>query len=160
MGKKQIVRSASAGPTRRRLVFGGPVAATAASWPLILTPGKAKAADRVVVSCWGGRYEETMKEAFFDPFTKQTGIPVVIGPVLDLAKIQAMTRTGNMEYDIIDMLATWVVQGEQEGLWAPIDTRIVDRTDVLPIANRPTVQGIYVSVGGITYNEQRHGRPA
>src|SRR5262245_4532069 len=159
MSKRKATSSPTSGPTRRQLLTDGLAAATAASWPLILTPGKARASERVVVSSWGGRYEETLKEAFFEPFTKQTGIPVVVGPQLDLAKIQAMTRTGNTEYDVVDMLASWVVQGEQEGLWAPIDTRIVDRTDILPIANRPTVQGIYIGIGGITYNEQRHGRP-
>lgn len=159
MSGKKLKEIGTGNPSRRRFVIGGMAAASAAAWPLILTPGKARASERIVIPGWGGRYAETLTQAFYEPFSKATGIPVIVGPQPDLAKIKAMIKTGNMEYDLIDILSSWVVEGEREGLWEPIDTRIVDRTDVVPQANRPAVQHYYVAGGGIIYNEQRFGAP-
>ena len=159
MQDKKLVEISTGNPSRRRFVIGGIAAASAAAWPLILIPGKAKAEERIVIPGWGGRYAETLTQAFYEPFTKATGIPVIVGPQPDFAKIKAMIKTGNMEYDLIDILSSWVVEGEREGLWEPIDTRIVDRTDVVPQANRPSVQHYYIAGGGIIYNEQTHGAP-
>lgn len=162
---KSARRAAAAGQgrgpslSRRKALLTGAAAASAASWPLILTPGKAKASEQVVVPSWGGRYEETLIEAFYKPFEQETGIPVIVGPQPDLGKIKAMARTGDMEYDFLDLITAWVVEGEQEGLWEPVDTNIVDRTDILPQANRDLAQGFYIAGGGIAYNEERHGQP-
>ena len=45
-----------AGPTRRTFIAAsGATIAAAASGPLIIVPGKAKAAERVVFATWGGQ---------------------------------------------------------------------------------------------------------
>lgn len=152
-------RGTGAAISRRRALLTGAAVASAASWPLILTPGKAKASEQVVVPSWGGRYEETLIEAFYKPFEQETGIPVVVGPQPDLGKIKAMAKTGEMEYDFLDLITGWVVEGEQVGLWEPVDTSIVNRSDVIPLANRELVQGFYIAGSGIGYSEERHGQP-
>jgi putative spermidine/putrescine transport system substrate-binding protein len=159
MEPSRIIETPAGRLGRRRFLVGTVAVASAASWPLVLTRGQARAAEQIVVPSWGGRYAETLDEAFYKPFTKETGIPVVVAPPPDLAKIKAMVKAGSVEYDVVDTLVNWVVEGDKEGLWEPIDTRIVDRTNVVPAANRPNVQGYYLSGGGIIYHEQRHGRP-
>jgi putative spermidine/putrescine transport system substrate-binding protein len=159
MSRRPLIEISCANPARRRFVLTAAAAATAASWPLILVPGKAKAAEQIVLSQFGGRYFDTLNEAFYKPFTQETGIPVVIAPPPELAKIEAMVRTGNSDYDMVDPLIDWIVQGDREGLWEPIDTKIVDRTDVVPSANRVNQQGYYLSGGGIIYSEERHAQP-
>lgn len=154
-GSKTLTEIPQHNPSRRRFVLGA--AASAVTGPLLLVPGKAKAADQVVISAWGGRYTETMQEAFYRPFTEATGIPVVLGPPPDLARIKAAVRAGNIEYDVIDPLFSWVVEGERDGTWQPIDTTIVDRSDVDPRLNRPMMQVFYLGGGGIIYDETRHG---
>jgi putative spermidine/putrescine transport system substrate-binding protein len=149
------------GPNRRVFVAQGVAfaAASAASWPLILIPGNARASEQLVIPSWGGGYAETINEAFYKPFTEETGIPIIIGPQPDLAKLKAMIRTGEVEWDVIDLITAWIVEGENEGLWEPIDLNIVDRSNVVPKANREKTQGFYVFGGGIIYDESRHGRP-
>lgn len=56
---------------------------------------------RVVVADWGGAIQDAEKKYLYDPFTKETGIEVVIaGPPSD-AKVKAMVDSGNVEWDLV-----------------------------------------------------------
>lgn len=86
----------------------------------ILAP-LAFAQQQIVVTSWGGAYQEAQRKAYFEPFTKETGIKVVEATGPDAAKIKAMVASGNVEWDVVDVsLATALVLGEQ-GLLTPID---------------------------------------
>src|SRR5205809_167956 len=79
------------------------------------------AQQQIVVTSWGGAYQEAQRKAYFEPFTKETGIKVVEATGPDAAKIKAMVASGNVEWDVVDVaLATVLVLGEQ-GLTTPID---------------------------------------
>ena len=75
--------------------------ATAISW---LAAGcGADAAEQVVIATTGGAYERALKEAWFDPFTKQTGIRVVTVPGSNAqmrTKAAAMVQAGNVTWDL------------------------------------------------------------
>ena len=150
----------SAGPTRRTfLVTSGATVAAAAvtSGPLIIVPGKAKAAERVVFATWGGQLQESVTEAYIKPFMKETGIEVVVTGAPDLAKITAQVKAGSSETDIAEMAGSYLANGEKNGLWEPVDTKIVNRSDVaLPLYNRPMSQAYYTYAGGIGYSEERN----
>ncbi len=63
----------------------------------------AEAAGKVVIATTGGAYERALRDAWFDPFTKQTGIEVVTvaGTNAEMrAKAAAMVRTGNVSWDL------------------------------------------------------------
>ncbi|MDX1017177.1 extracellular solute-binding protein [Sinorhizobium medicae] len=65
----------------------------------------ATAQDRqVVISGSGGSYEKALREYWFDPFEKATGIKVVSVPTADneegRAKVEAMIKSGNVTWDI------------------------------------------------------------
>ncbi|MCX7356046.1 MAG: extracellular solute-binding protein [Alphaproteobacteria bacterium] len=147
MGKKTgliDITKKCAGPTRRTfLAASGATIATAAvtSGPLIIVPGKAKAAERVVFATWGGQLQESITEAYIKPFMKETGIEVVVTGAPDLAKITAQVKAGDVETDIAEMAGSYLASGEKNGLWEPVDTKIVNRSDVvLPMFNRQMSQ--------------------
>jgi len=150
----------SAGPTRRTFLVGSGAtvaAVAAASGPLILTPGKSKAAEKVVFATWGGQLQESITEAYIKPFTKETGIEVIVTGAPDLAKITAQVKSGDVETDIAEMAGSYLANGDKNGLWEAVDTKIVNRADVsLPLFNRPTAQAYYTYAGGIGYSEERH----
>ena len=86
---------------------------TAAAAPLLAACGNSSPNDaanggtgksggkRVVVADWGGAIQDAEKKHLYDPFTKETGIEVVIsGPPSD-AKIKAMVDSGNVEWDLV-----------------------------------------------------------
>jgi putative spermidine/putrescine transport system substrate-binding protein len=98
---------------------------TAATTMLIL-PQLAKAQQQIVITSWGSSYQEAQRKAYFEPFTKETGIKIVEATGPDAAKIKAMVTSGNVEWDIADVsLATVLVLGEQ-GLLTPIDYSQLD----------------------------------
>src|SRR5690349_6605638 len=78
-----------AGVTRRRfLAAGGAVAAAA-----VLPARRARAAQTINVTCWGGSYEKGIREHFADPFTKETGIEVVLINNADLTKMKVQVES-------------------------------------------------------------------
>lgn len=150
----------NAGPTRRTFLAGSSVAAltaaTAIGGPLILVPGKAKAKEQVVVMTWGTPLAEAEDEAFYKPFTKETGIPVVIAGAPDLAKLTAQVKSGNVEVDVAELASGMVAPGNKEGIWAPVNYKIVNKEGVMPEAIRDRQIGFYSYVGGIGYDKGRN----
>ncbi len=62
-------------------------------------PDNLKGSGEVVVTSGGGTWEEAQKKAFFEPFTRDTGIKVVLVPE-DHAKLLASVKLGQPEADI------------------------------------------------------------
>lgn len=97
----------------RRAVIG---AALAAPW---IWPRRAHAAGEVLVRTSGGTYEDIMRKAVYDPFTKVTGIQVI--PVAaTTSKLFAMLRARNVELDVIDTGDGVLITLEKIGALAPI----------------------------------------
>jgi putative spermidine/putrescine transport system substrate-binding protein len=148
----------SAGPTRRKFLIGAGAVATAAATPLILTPGKARAAgDQIVVATWGGRFAEALTEVYYKPFEEATGIKVVVTGAPDFAKLTAAVKTGSVDIDIADLASGWVVKGEETDVWAPIDNNIVNTEGVIPAAVRDKVLAYYTYAGGMGWSQERNG---
>lgn len=70
---------------------------------IVAAPVAASAQDKVVIATTGGAYEEALRKAWFEPFTKATGIEVVAvaatGGVMR-AQTRAMAQSGNVTWDI------------------------------------------------------------
>lgn len=70
---------------------------------LIAAGSGAMARERVIIGSTGGAYDRALKEAWFDPFTQETGIEVVVvsGTNAELrAKASAMVKSGNVTWDL------------------------------------------------------------
>jgi putative spermidine/putrescine transport system substrate-binding protein len=149
----------SAGVGRRRFLLGTAAAAGAASWPLILTPGLAKAANKIVFALWGGNYQEAMETAFLKPFTKETGIEVVVAGAPDMAKVRAQIKSKTIEWDLIIPTQGWVTAGEKESLWEPLDFKQIDMSDTMKGAKRDHAIAYITVAGGIGFSDERNGAP-
>lgn len=60
-------------------------------------------AKEVIIASTGGAYDRALKEAWFDPFTEQTGIRVKIVSATNAemrAKASAMVKAGNVSWDL------------------------------------------------------------
>ncbi len=98
---------------RRVLATGTALFATPFLWRT------ARAAEQVFVKNAGGAYEDVMRKAVYDPFTKTTGIEVV--PVAaSSGKLLAMFRSKNVEVDVIDIATGPLLSLERLGALAPI----------------------------------------
>ncbi|WP_117194046.1 ABC transporter substrate-binding protein [Rhizobium terrae] len=58
---------------------------------------------QIVIATTGGTWERQMREHFFDPFTKETGIKIVTVSgtgAENVARVKAMAATGKVEWDL------------------------------------------------------------
>ena len=154
--RKTALTSVATGPTRRRFMIGG---AAAVAGPLLLTPGKAKASEQLAIALWGGRFTENFEIAYLKPFTEETGIPVLAVGSPDMAKVRAMVKTNNVDWDLILPVSSWVTAGEHEGTWEDIDYSIVDMTDAADGTKRDQALGFEIVSGGIAWSKERDGEP-
>src|SRR3974390_3550042 len=84
--------------SRRDVLRGSAAAALSISGSSARAQGR-----RGVFATWGGSWEKAMREAWFDPFTKETGIPVVSAQGNTYGKIRAMVEANNTEWDVVEV---------------------------------------------------------
>src|SRR5262249_10424586 len=114
--------------SRRRVLGGvGAVAALAIAAPL---PVCAQA-KRIVYATWGGTWEKAMREAWFDPFTKATGIEVVTAQGNTYGKFRAMVEAGKVEWDVVEVLPDFQYIGAKDDLIQKLDFKTIDTSKIL-----------------------------
>src|SRR5882724_4834686 len=83
----------------------------------ILLAPVALAAEELTIVSWGGSYGESQRHAFFEPFSKETGITVLEDEWQgDMAKIRAMVETHTYQGAVFDAESAHLVSGCDEGL--------------------------------------------
>lgn len=92
----------------------------------------AAAKGRIVYATWGGSWEQAIRKAWFDPFTKKGGIEVttVSGP--DYGKIRAMVQAFRTEWDVAETNPDFQWIGQREGLLEKMDFSVIDKSGIMP----------------------------
>jgi len=99
-----------------------------------------RSARPLVVLSYGGAFEKAQRAAFFDPFTRQSGIPVVSASYGgEYGKLKATVQAAEssrqpVEYDVVDIESSALVRGTREGIFVPIDSAKVDTANMIPEA--------------------------
>ena len=92
------------------------------------------AADSITAVSWGGAYQEAQTKAYFEPFSKDTGIVIhqdTWGG--EIAKVRAMVETGQVTWDVIAADYGHAIVGCAEGFLEPIDmSKLGNLDDFLP----------------------------
>lgn len=117
-----------------------------------------KGTGEVVITSGGGTWEDAQKKAFFEPFTRDTGIEVVLVPE-DHAKLLASVRMGQPEADITSvpggMLAGFVNKDAAE----PVDYSFFSAETLSGIPDAlkdPHGIGALLYSVGVAYNTERY----
>lgn len=97
----------------------------------LMTPAAALAAEEMVFSSWGGTYQDAIRKAWLDPFTKATGIRIDEDTGPETAKIKAMVDTRSVVWDVVTAGGGGLMRGVAQGLFEPITAEMVDQHDVL-----------------------------
>lgn len=92
-------------------------------------PSAASAAE-VVISSYGGSFQEAQKVAFFDPYAEAAGVTVIDTTGTGYPKVKAMVESGNVTWDVISADGAAYENEVQDGLLEPIDYAIVDATGI------------------------------
>lgn len=128
---------------RRTVLAGITAAGTAAVMPLNAHAQKGQ----LVFANYGGSWEQAMRRAWFEPFTKDTGIQVVSASGNTLGRLQAMVEAKRTEWDVVEGTPELARLGAERGLLEPLDFKIIDRSQAV---DRPELFSDY-SVPEVTF---------
>jgi len=103
-------------------------ALVAATGVLLLT-GVASAAE-LVISSYGGSFQEAQTKAYFDPYAKASGVKVTATTGTGYAKVKAMVESGNVTWDVISAESPAFANEVKDGLLEPIDYSVVKADNV------------------------------
>jgi len=81
----------------------------------------AQAVDLNIVS-WGGAYTASQMNAYHKPYSEKTGVKInSIDYSGGLAEMRAQTESGNVTWDLVDVVLSDAITGCDEGMFRPID---------------------------------------
>ena len=87
----------------------------------------------LVVTAYGGTYQDALDKAFFTPFAEQNNVTLREETYTgNLAQIKSMVETNNVTWDVVDIEADLLFAGVREDLFEPIDLSRFDKDDFLP----------------------------
>ncbi|MGF7162419.1 putative spermidine/putrescine transport system substrate-binding protein [Rhodoligotrophos appendicifer] len=92
---------------------------------------KAQNAGKVIYATWGGSWEAAIKKAWFEPFTKATGIEVVTAQDNNYGKFQSMVESGSVEWDVVETNPDFQYIGAEKGLLEPLDFSVIDKSKIM-----------------------------
>ncbi len=148
------------GVDRRQVLKGSLAAGAAFAAPLIISrQALADRANQLVVVHWGGNGGDANRKAYFEPFSKETGVEIIeeIGPGME--KVKAQIDAGKVNWDVLCDLGRFrMFQGMQQNLLEKIDYNVVTDTKDL-VADGVADYGVASSLGSevISYNTNTLG---
>jgi putative spermidine/putrescine transport system substrate-binding protein len=96
-------------------------------------PDTAQAAEPpVTYFSYGGAWKQAIAAAFFDPFTKKTGIPVQYQEPYTFAKLRVMHEAKAQQIDIAGLSGMDVYIAARLNMISPIDWSVVDKSALDP----------------------------
>jgi putative spermidine/putrescine transport system substrate-binding protein len=88
----------------------------------------------LTIGSWGGAYQAAQRKAFFEPFTRETGIKIVEASTPDRGKFYEWERAGTAAIDIVDVETYFVFEAGRKGALQPIDYNVINKTNIMPSA--------------------------
>lgn len=125
----------------------------------LMTAGLAIAgsAHALTVITFGGASGDAMQEAYYTPFTEETGHAVTPGDYNgEFARIRAMVETGNVSWDLVEVESPELARGCFEGLFEPINWEVLGiADDLIPSAVSECGVGTFVWSTVLAYDADR-----
>lgn len=103
-------------------------AAGSAAAILFLSSMNVAAQDKLSVMTYGGVFTDTERAAYYDPFTKATGIEVVPVAPPSLAKWKAAVTLKTYDVDVSQLAENDYFQALNQGLLEPLDYSFIDKS--------------------------------
>lgn len=91
---------------------------------LLAAPAAGFADDKeLTIVSWGGAYEESQRRAYYEPYSERTGTEITqeSKSAQGLANVRAQVESGNVTWDVVDMLEPDAMRGCSDGVLEEID---------------------------------------
>ncbi len=92
--------------------------------------GSGAGAGKIVISSYGGSFQDAQTKAYFEPFQKESGVTVVGTEGSSYDKVKAMVASGQVDWDVVSAESAAYVNEAADGLLEPIDYGVVDAAGV------------------------------
>jgi len=132
----------------------------AATGSALLSPLAALAARAdekpVTYFTYGGAWKKAIDQAFAEPFTKKTGIPVQYQEPYNFGKLVAMHKAHAQQIDALTCSGMEVIIAQRNGMLTPLDWSLIDRSVLAPVQlSRPNVVGGVSQSMNVTYSTNK-----
>lgn len=110
----------------------------------------------LVFSTYGGSYGRAVNEYLVKPFEERTGIAVQQGQNQALAPLKIQVLSKNVQWDLVELAGGDFSTGLREGLFEPIDTKIVklNKAPTLAVNEYGVEYALFLS--GIGYDKRTY----
>lgn len=95
--------------------------------------------EKMVINSSGGSWNAAMRKYFWNDFQKKYGIKIIDTSPVDLGKLRAMVESGNIGWNVTEIGAQDRVRAVDMHLTEPLDSKIIDRSHFLKVAQDPNV---------------------
>ncbi|WP_225773424.1 ABC transporter substrate-binding protein [Pseudomonas sp. Marseille-Q5115] len=106
---------------------------------------------------WGGSTQDAQRDAWAAPFSKASGVNVVMDGPTDYGKLKAMVESGNVQWDVVDVEADFALRAAAEGLLEPLDFSVIKRDTLDPRFVSDNGVGSFYFSFVLGYNEGKVG---
>ena len=116
----------------------------------------AQAKDISVIS-FGGANKDAQIKAYYQPFTKDSGVNVIAGEYNgEMAKLKAMVETKSVSWDVVEVESSEVTRGCDEGFFEKLDYKVIGKkSELLPGAASKCGVGFFVYSTIFAYNSKK-----
>lgn len=118
-------------------------------------------AEELTVISFGGAVQKAQEKAYYEPFSKETGIKIIAGEYNgEQAKIKAMVDTKNVTWDVVELESAELYRGCEEGLYEQLDfAKIGDTKNFVPKAVSECGIGTFVWSTVLAYDADKLTTP-
>lgn len=112
---------------------------------------------KLTFTAWGGSTQKDMAAAWTDPFSKKTGITIAQAGPTDYGQIKTMTKSGNVQWDVVDVEGYFPRRSDKAELLEPIDYSVVPKDDLFPEFAASHAVGDFAYSFVIAYDPKKNG---
>ena len=114
-------------------------------------------AKEISVISFGGANKDAQAKAYYQPFTKESGVNVIAGEYNgEMAKLKAMVETKSVSWDVVEVESSEVTRGCDEGFFEKLDYKIVGKkSELISGAASKCGVGFFVYSTVFAYNSKK-----
>ncbi|MBA1242568.1 ABC transporter substrate-binding protein [Pseudomonas japonica] len=139
------------------MVFRKQAVAACVAGLLTIGGGACNADETMSFVSWGGSTQDAQRDAWASPFSKASGVNVVMDGPTDYGKLKAMVESGNVQWDVVDVEADFALRAAAEGLLEPLDFSVIKRDTLDPRFVSDNGVGSFYFSFVLGYNEGKVG---
>jgi putative spermidine/putrescine transport system substrate-binding protein len=111
----------------------------------------------LVLNFSGGAAGDAVKKFYIEPFEKATGHKIIFEAGANFAKLRAMVKSGNVEWDLAEATSQdLIILGAKEGILEPIDYTVVSKAGIYQEALHPYGVGKAFYSTVLAYNGEKY----